>query len=181
MDDGFQNFDLAKDLSFLVFDGGAGLGNGKLLPAGPLREPLAHALKRADALVVVGDAPSPRLSQALNGRPFLRAELKLAEALPEGPLIAFAGIGRPQKFFDALRAAGAALAESVPFPDHHTYTSADLAFLGRLARERAALLVTTEKDHVRLPAALRDEIHPVPAEMRVHDLAALDALIDRIL
>ncbi|MBU6372662.1 MAG: tetraacyldisaccharide 4'-kinase [Alphaproteobacteria bacterium] len=179
MDDGFQNPTLAKDLSFLVVDARDGFGNGAVLPAGPLREPVAAALSRADAVILMGEGDAendPRLAQ----RPVLHAELTPAGPAPDGPLVAFAGIGRPQKFFDTLTALGADLADAVPFADHHPYTAQDLDFLLKLAADRGARLVTTEKDHVRLPAAARSAILTLPVTARFADEAALAAFLDRL-
>lgn len=179
LDDGFQNPTLAKDLSLVVVDAQDGFGNGAVLPAGPLREPVATALARADAVILMGDGPAaddPRLARMTR----LRAWIEPAGAAPEGPLVAFAGIGRPQKFFDTLTARGGDLADAVPFADHHPYSERDLAFLAKLAAERDARLVTTEKDHVRLPAAARSAILTLPVTARFADEAALAALFDRL-
>jgi tetraacyldisaccharide 4'-kinase len=176
MDDGHQNPSLAKDFTFIVVDAGAPFGNGHVLPKGPLREPVAQGLARADAVILMGDGPVPPGVSA-SGKPVLRARLAATEAVPSGPLVAFAGIGRPQRFFDSLKEAGADLRDSIPFADHHPYSSDDLAFLRKLAAGDAARLVTTSKDHVRLPAPMRAEtlVHPVKAVFE--DPQALDALL----
>ncbi|ALK08540.1 tetraacyldisaccharide 4'-kinase [Blastochloris viridis] len=148
MDDGFQNPSLIKDLSLLVVDAAVGLGNGRVFPAGPLRAPLRPQLDRADAMVLVGDGPSIDAAPL----PVLRARLEPDAAPLEGlgPILAFAGIGRPQKFADTLAALGRPPARFVAFPDHHRYSAADAsALLDHAARENLAL-VTTEKDRVRL-------------------------------
>lgn len=179
LDDGFQNPTLAKDLSLVVVDAQDGFGNGAVLPAGPLREPVATALARADAVILMGDGPAvddPRLARVTR----LRAWIEPVGAAPEGPLVAFAGIGRPQKFFDTLAARGGDLVDAVPFADHHPYSESDLAFLAKLAGERGARLVTTEKDHVRLPVAARSAILTLPVTARFADEAALAALFDRL-
>lgn len=179
LDDGFQNPTLAKDLAVLVVDAQDGFGNGAVLPAGPLREPVGAALARADAVILMGDgaaAQDPRLG----ARPVLRAAIAPAGPAPAGPLVAFAGIGRPEKFFDTLTALGADLADAVPFGDHHPYSEQDITFLTRLAADRGARLVTTEKDHVRLPAAARSAILTLPVTARFADEAALAALLDRL-
>ncbi|MEQ9506265.1 MAG: tetraacyldisaccharide 4'-kinase [Hyphomonas sp.] len=176
MDDGHQNPSLAKDFTFIVIDAGAPFGNGHVLPKGPLREPAAQGLARANAVILMGDGPVPPEVSA-SGKPVLRARLTATETVPTGPLVAFAGIGRPQRFFDSLKDAGADLRDSVPFADHHPYSSGDLAFLRKLASERGARLVTTSKDHVRLPPPMRDEalVHPVKAVFE--DPMTLDALL----
>lgn len=182
MDDGFQNPALAKDLSILVFDPDYGVGNGRVLPAGPLREPLHRGLARADAVVFLhnlAEAETPMAHDWLAGfdKPVLRARIAPAAPPPAGPLVAFAGLARPEKFFDTLEAAGGTLVEAVPFPDHHPYGEDDTALLTRLAEERAATLITTEKDFVRLSPAFRRGIAALPVAARFDDEAALDALL----
>ncbi len=121
MDDGFQNPSLEKDLSLLVVDGAYGFGNGSLIPAGPLRESVAGALARADAVVLVGDDEAG-VAPRLDGKRVLAADLgPVAGTLPAGPLVAFAGIGRPEKFFRTLAAAGGRIVAQHAFPDHHPY------------------------------------------------------------
>lgn len=155
MDDGFQNPDLAKTASWLVVDGPAGIGNGHVFPAGPLREPLAEALARADALVVIG-ADRQGLA-ARTGLPVLRADLvhppEAIRALDNIPVFAFAGIGRPEKFFQSLRDAGVQVVASRAFPDHHRFTAEELQALRQDAARCNARLITTEKDLARLAPA----------------------------
>ncbi|MAK60409.1 MAG: tetraacyldisaccharide 4'-kinase [Ponticaulis sp.] len=176
MDDGHQNPTLHKDLSIVVVDGGNPVGNGFVFPKGPLREPISTGLSRADAVIIMGELKEdlPELD-AFKG-PVLRARLSPRGPAPDGKLVAFAGIGRPDKFFDSLAQAGADLEETMPFPDHHTYRKSDLSFLRKLAAERNARLITTEKDFVRLPEAERDGILAFPVET-VFDGDALSALL----
>ncbi len=186
MDDGFQNPTLAKDLSLVLIDAEAGLGNGRVFPAGPLRENARGALKRADAVVVVSAGPEPDMRAAWRnylpqGTPVLIASLQPSAPPPPSPVFAFAGIARPQKFFDALMRAGADLKATTTFPDHHVYTKADLANLRDNARRRNALLLTTEKDLVRIPSDMARTIHAWPVRVVFQDEARLDSLIDRAL
>jgi tetraacyldisaccharide 4'-kinase len=174
MDDGFQNPSLAKDVSLLVFDARQGLGNRRTFPSGPLREKLEPALARAQGVILVGEGETPWLT--FNG-PILRAQLAPSGAPPHGKLVAFAGIGRPEKFFDTLENAGGAVVEEVPYPDHHDFSRGDLQFLEKLALERAATLITTEKDFVRLPAAWRTRVATLPIEATFQDEAPLNALL----
>jgi tetraacyldisaccharide 4'-kinase len=178
-DDGFQSPDIAKDLSILAFDAAAGLGNGRVFPSGPLREPVQNALARADLAILVGDGDAPYLSGFAG--PVLRARLQPRAAAPAGPLIAFAGIGRPEKFFDTLTAMGAEISEALPFADHHAFTTADLALLDRYAAERQARLITTEKDFVRLPPSWRAHVASLPIEAVFTDDAPLDAALAALL
>ena len=176
MDDGHQNPSLAKDLSLVVIDAATAFGNGFVLPKGPLREPVADGLARAHGVILVGEGKEITALQK-SRLPVLRAALTPSAMVPEGPLVAFAGIGRPVKFFDALKAAGADLREGVPFDDHHPFTAGDLKFLHDLAASHGARLITTTKDHVRLPADERGRILVFPVEARFEDEAALNALL----
>ena len=176
MDDGHQNPSLTKDLSLVVIDAAAPFGNGHLLPKGPLREPVADGLARCDAVILMGDGPCPAEVVA-SQRPVLRARLSPRGPAPHGPLVAFAGIGRPEKFFDSLSEAGADLRETVPYPDHHAYSDRELDWLGRLAEERGARLITTEKDYVRLPSGRRSGLLAWPVEACFEAPEALDALL----
>ncbi|MCR9215212.1 MAG: tetraacyldisaccharide 4'-kinase [Proteobacteria bacterium] len=154
MDDGFQNPSLFKDFSLLVFDGGFGIGNGRLLPAGPLREPFAEGLDRADAVIVVGEKTEGQSFDAAElGKPVFRAELMPRQAgsvIAEEDVVAFAGIGRPEKFFNSLRHAGCHLIKSFSYADHHVYKKEEIMKMVELASANGAALVTTRKDFVRL-------------------------------
>jgi tetraacyldisaccharide 4'-kinase len=183
MDDGFQNPSLTKDLSLLVVDGGHGFGNGRVLPAGPLREPIADGLARADAVVLIGDDETGVAARV--GRcQVLRAGLVPAPDAAElagRRVLAFAGIGRPAKFFATLQALGAELAERRPFPDHHRYTTAEVdSLLGR-AEQLNAIPITTAKDAVRLPKGARSAVRVLPVQLAWDDTGALDALLARVL
>jgi tetraacyldisaccharide 4'-kinase len=178
MDDGHQNFGLVKDLSLVVVDGETGFGNGHILPAGPLREPVGQGLARADAVVIVGDG-----TPSLNGFPRSVLRASLVQCGPEphhGRVVAFAGIGRPEKFFRALEAGGAQLAATKGYADHHAYTSSEIARLKSKARSCDALLVTTEKDFVRLTPAEREGIHAVPVRAAFDETMEIERLLDSL-
>lgn len=158
MDDGFQNPSLAKDFCFVVVDAESGIGNGMVIPAGPLRAPLKPQLRYADALVVIGDGQTadPIIRAAARaGRAILRARLKPTRVKEwrKAPILAFAGISRPQKFFASLAAIQAPVAKTVSFPDHHRYTEAEAERLMAHADAAGLRLVTTEKDMARLTGA----------------------------
>lgn len=168
MDDGLQNPSLAKDLALAVVDGPVGLGNGRVFPVGPLRAPAEAQWRRIHAVLAIGDgAPGDRvLAEATRrGLPALRGRLvpdpEAAAPLRGRPVLAFAGIGRPQKFFATLRDLGADLRETRAFPDHHAFTAAEVEALTAEAARRDLLLVTTEKDRVRLPASMPVATLPV--------------------
>lgn len=157
MDDGFQNPTIKKDMSLVVVDGEVGLGNGRVMPAGPLREDPACALERANALVVMGEdrVGVADLLHRLAGRrlPTFAAHLEptaAARKLAGQRVYAFAGIARPEKFFASLHGAGCEIVGKKAFPDHYSFRRSDLAALRSAAQQSRAILVTTEKDHVRL-------------------------------
>jgi tetraacyldisaccharide 4'-kinase len=174
MDDGFQNPALRKDISLLVVDERRGIGNGQVIPAGPLRAPLGAQLDRAHALILVG--PPSRGGDVTrqarkHGLPILRAQLQpdkeFVSALGPGRVLAFAGIGDPEKFFATLAAAGSAVATRREFPDHHRYTGAQARALCEDADREGLVLVTTEKDLARLradaeTAELAAQAHALP-------------------
>jgi len=180
LDDGFQDPSLSKDLSLVVVDAGYGFGNGRLIPAGPLREPVLQGLSRADALVLVGDdraavdygagARLPVLSASVEPGPEIRT-------LPTARVFAFAGIGRPAKFFEMLAGAGLNVVGSRGFADHHRFRPDEVM---RLCEDAAALRaqpVTTEKDFVRLPPAARAMVRPISMTLRWANPAAVRDLL----
>ena len=183
MDDGFQNPSVVKDRSILMVDAGfgagPGFGNGRLIPAGPLREPVGDGLARANAVVLVGTAAErqaavarwPALGGAIAARLVPR---QTGLALAGEKVLAFAGIGRPGKFFATLRALGAEIVEAVPFADHCDYPPAVLRRLQRRALTAGAMLVTTEKDAVRLPAEFRREVVVVQVYLEPDDWPAIE-------
>jgi tetraacyldisaccharide 4'-kinase len=157
MDDGFQNPAIAKDAALIVIDGDRGLGNGRVLPAGPLRAPLSLQLDRSDALIVVGHgtkAGAVAGAIAARGRPVLSAHLRADEAsvasLRGKRVLAFAGIGDPSRFFRTLRANGVEVVRERAFADHHPFSQAEMENLIAEAKTGALTLVTTEKDLARL-------------------------------
>ncbi|WP_299623933.1 tetraacyldisaccharide 4'-kinase [Pelagibius sp.] len=180
MDDGFQNPGLKKDLSLLVVDGAYGLGNGRVIPAGPLRETPASGLARADAVVVVG-AEAAAIDRRLAQRPILRARLVPDDAALAGRrVLAFAGIGRPEKFFDSLRGLGAELAGTRAFADHQPYDTAILTELRQAAEAAQATLVTTAKDALRLGPEKPGDILVLDVSLAWEDKSALSELLARL-
>jgi len=187
MDDGLQNGSLAKDFTLAVVDGRRGIGNGKVFPAGPLRAPLAAQLERTDALLLVGDgAAASDVIAAVSGLPVFHGRL-LPDAgaiagLKARKVLAFAGIGDVEKFFATAAAAGIAIAERRPFPDHHRYTAEEAAELIMRAEHDGLALLTTEKDRARMTgepllAALAARAHVLPVTMVVEEADELRALV----
>ena len=181
MDDGMQNPGLAKDLCLAVVDGGAGIGNGRVLPAGPLREPLATGLRHAHALVLVGpDRHDVLAALGPLDIPVIEAALVPGDGagtLGQRPVVAFAGIGRPDKFFDTLTECGYTVIARYPFADHHRYKRSEIAAIIEYAKQRGAVPVTTEKDHVRLPTDARAAVRTLSVTLAWRDPAMPRALL----
>ena len=182
LDDGFQNPAIAKTLSFIVVDAGYGFGNGRVIPAGPLRESLARGLSRADAVVLLGNGVEATGREGIEisrKLPVLPARLApvAGERLAGSRLLAFAGIGRPEKFFATLRALDAVIVGARAFPDHYPFRAGEIERLHREAEQARARLVTTAKDIVRVPPAQRAGIEVLEVEIRWPDPAALARLI----
>jgi tetraacyldisaccharide 4'-kinase len=188
MDDGFQNPSLRKDLTLIVVDGAAGIGNGRVIPSGPLRAPLKTQIVRSDAVIVVGQGkPGDRMIRrvARAGRIVLRGALAPATQRDWGSrqFLAFAGIGRPEKFFNTLDRAGVPLADVKGFPDHHHYSEDDARKLLARAEQDGLGLITTSKDHARLArldgerAKLRERVTVFDVAMTFENEARVAALI----
>jgi tetraacyldisaccharide 4'-kinase len=190
MDDGFQNPSLHKDLSLIAVDAASGIGNGLIMPAGPLRAPLAAQIGRADALLVIGEGGSAAaLADAFTqqGKPVLKARIA-ANCDPRWlsilPAIGFAGIARPGKFFGTLRNNGARLIDTHAFSDHHRYTEREARRLLGAAHDKNAMLITTEKDWARLPdeddtalGELKHRSRPFPIVVKFADEEAVTHLL----
>lgn len=177
VDDGFQNLSLAKDIGIVVVDGETGFGNGRLIPAGPLREPVAQGLARADAMVIVGDdhtGTAKKRTRAslpvLSGR--ILATVDQADWSGRR-VVAFAGIGRPDKFFDTLRTIGCEVVASHAFADHHRFSNSEMAQICAEADACGATPITTEKDAVRVPSSFKDRAEALPVKFVWNDPAAL--------
>jgi tetraacyldisaccharide 4'-kinase len=184
MDDGLQNPTLVKTASLLVIDGRTGFGNGRVLPAGPLREPVATAAARCQAAVLIGSDQTGAINRLPAHLPVLRADLvqdPSVAALAGRKVVAFAGIAWPEKFFDPLRQAGAILVVARPFPDHHAYSQHELARLLGEAREHRAVAVTTPKDAVRLPPAVRDRVTVIGVGLEWRDPGLIDQFLGKVI
>ncbi|MEX0310704.1 MAG: tetraacyldisaccharide 4'-kinase [Tateyamaria sp.] len=186
LDDGFQNPALSYDLSIVVVDAQTGFGNGLCIPAGPLREPARIGLARTDFLLTIGDAVAQTAFQTNDlpqGLPHLRASLlplQTGMTWAGMKVIAFAGIGRPEKFFATLRGLGADVIKAEALGDHERLSSAFLTRLERDAKASGAQLVTTEKDAARLPADFRPKVITLPVRLQIENPEPLDAALKAV-
>jgi len=181
MDDGMQNPYIAKTLSIGVFDGSVGIGNGLLMPAGPLRVTLPNGLKQLDIVLINGDDDTGLVAKLPKTLPQFVANLlpdqSVIDTLGDAPVLAFAGIGQPKRFFATLRKAGCNLVRYLAFADHHPYSETDLVRLQEDAMRLGAHLITTQKDWVRLPAEWRNRVFVLPVALFLaHD----DALVAHV-
>lgn len=183
MDDGYQNYTLAKDLSVLVVDGTYGFGNGRLIPAGPCREPPERAIARADAIIVIGEDRHHIASWV--GCPVLKARMRPtpdSADLKGQKVVAFAGIGRPEKFFATLRdEVEANIVIEEPFADHHPFTVQEIQDVLDEAASQNAIAVTTAKDWVRIPPAFQGRVRVVSITLDWQDPSQLDHLLAPLL
>jgi tetraacyldisaccharide 4'-kinase len=187
MDDGLQNPALAKDIVFAAIDGGAGFGNGLCLPAGPLRATPAMQLPYVSAVIFVDGASDASVNayEAVANKPILNARLEpdpqVAERLRNQNVLAFAGIGRPEKFFATLEALGARVAVARSFADHQHYSSTQLDALLVEAGGRGLVPVTTQKDFVRLPPAYAARVTALPVSLRFDEPRDIVELLKKAL
>jgi tetraacyldisaccharide 4'-kinase len=184
MDDGLQNPGVQKRFSLLVVDGTCGFGNGRVFPAGPLREPVTAAARRCQAAVLIGADATGALAKLPPGLPVHRAHLVPgpdAAALAGRRVLGFAGIAMPDKFFATLEETGADLVARRPFPDHHPYAQAELEALLAEADRLDAMPVTTAKDAVRLPPSVRERVDVLTVSLAWEDPDAPEGLLRTVI
>lgn len=187
MDDGLQNPTIQKTASFLVMDGGFGVGNGLIFPAGPLRETLKTALKKVCAVFIVGEDRTgceAMVSAADDSIPIFHvtSETVLPDDAKKTPLLAFAGLARPEKFFEGVQQAGGNILQTHPFPDHHPYTEKTIAALIHDAHSHGATLITTQKDAAKITPHQCEHLLVADLILRLEEAEqpALKALLERL-
>ncbi|MFZ2100132.1 MAG: tetraacyldisaccharide 4'-kinase [Oricola sp.] len=188
MDDGFQSRSVHYDYALIALDTRRGIGNGAVIPAGPLRAPMIDQMRHADALLRIGDGEEGETvvrAAARAAKPMMRADLMpgALRGLKRKKLFAYSGIGDPSRFFDTLTGAGYTVTSRRSFPDHHVFTDGEARDLLKMAESEGLELVTTEKDAVRLSriegpiAELRERTHVLPVELVFESPVALETLI----
>lgn len=182
MDDGLQNPTIEKDLKIVVIDGVTGFGNRMMLPAGPLREPLATGLEKADAIIMIGNDETGAAALLPEGKPAFHATIEVPDswiANRDTSYVAFSGIAHPSKFKTSLEKMDLNIALWHPFPDHYQFTPHDLRELADEAGKLDARLITTAKDAVRIPREFSRELplDILPVELRWKDPQAVAAFL----
>ena len=173
LDDGYQNFSIEKDLNILVFDAEIDLKNEKVFPLGNLRESPSSAIARADFLICIGSPISRKNLQNTfiqnHNSKFIEGEFKpnVTPLLKKRKLVAFCGIGRPEKFFSMLRTLDMKVINKISFPDHHFYSEKQVTKILKIAEKNNALVVTTEKDYVKIPKSFKKVIYPINIELHL--------------
>ncbi|UYH52060.1 tetraacyldisaccharide 4'-kinase [Candidatus Kirkpatrickella diaphorinae] len=183
MDDGLQNPGLAKTLRIVIIDGAVGLGNRHVIPAGPLREDAERGLMKADAVILIGEDKTSLAAKIPPGKTILRAQLIPGtdlRRLQGQRVIAFAGIGRPSKFFSMLTDSGITASREISFPDHHDYTDRDCQRLIGLSQTAKMQLVTTAKDAVKLPAWFREQVQVIHVALKWDRPEAVERLLKQV-
>ena len=173
LDDGHQNFSIEKNISILVFDAEHNLANEQIFPVGNLRESLSSAIIRADFFICIGSPASRKKFKKTFPEhyksKFIEGEFKpnIIPKLRNRKLVAFCGIGRPEKFFSMLKRLNTQVVQEVSFPDHHFYTDRQLSNIFKIADKKNALVVTTEKDYVKLSKSFKKKIYPINIELHL--------------
>ena len=176
MDDGFQNPTLHKDLSLLIIDGGFGFGNMRPVPAGPLRENLKNGLKRVQAAIIIGEDKT-NVESKIKSLPVIKAQIQpIIPNISNKNIIAFAGIGRPEKFYNSLRDCGFKVISMHDFPDHHFYSQAELEKIIKEAKDKGVEIYTTGKDMVKIPTELKHNFKVLEIEIKFADNKIIELL-----
>lgn len=183
MDDGLINDTLYKDLSLLVIDGETGIGNGKTLPSGPLREPFETGLTYADAIIIIGKDKHGLKQKIADAKPILAGTVTADTSQIDKTknYIAFTGIALPQKFKRTLDAEGIRALGFIEFPDHHNFTAQQLEAIRTRADQENATLITTEKDYVRLSEGDKKDVSYLPIKIEFDKPDELYALLNGVI
>ncbi len=181
MDDGFQSPTIYKDFSFVVIDGKTGLGNGQVIPSGPLREYLSFGKKRANAFVIVGPDKTG-IKKKLTDFPVIEVKVQTKfKPSKYKAYYAFAGIGKPEKFYNTLRETGAKISVAKSFMDHHAYTNKELKEIEDISTFKNIIPITTSKDWVKFPNRYKKVIDFLPITYKIENEKLLAQVIHDLL
>ncbi len=183
MDDGFQNSTIVKSFSIIAVDGGYGFGNGKVIPAGPLRENVETGLRRCDAVVIIGEDRHDIAKFVGAVCPVYQTRIVASSdpAITEKKVLAFSGIGRPSKFYETLSDLGYEIVGTFNFSDHHKFKAEEIKKICERAQELAAIPITTEKDHARLPIEARAKIKVIKIGIEWEDCDARESILKKVI
>ena len=168
MDDGFQNPTIHKDFSIIVINASQEFGNKRVMPSGPLRESIVRGLSRTNLIIVIGEIKNSLQKNIPDHIPVIQAKFKInnENKIFKGQKItAFAGIAYPEKFFTSLREQGAKIIKEITYPDHHIYNENDLLSLAEIANKTQSILVSTQKDFVRVPKSYRSLVNTLEGKI----------------
>ncbi|PPR28319.1 MAG: Tetraacyldisaccharide 4'-kinase [Alphaproteobacteria bacterium MarineAlpha9_Bin1] len=181
LDDGLQDHTIKGDLNIIVFNGFQGIGNGKIIPAGPLREPISWALRDNHLAIIVEEDKKEIYKKLSNTFPILKAKVTINNSVQKKLLnkriLAFCGLGYPEKFYEFLKELGCIITSWKTFPDHHVYSEKTLENLLNESKNLDSCLVTTQKDHVKIIKKYRNKIFSFPIDIKISDYATLDSMI----
>ena len=185
LDDGLQDYSIKGDLNILVFNGSQGIGNRRIIPAGPLREPLSWALKNTHLAIIV-EKDKKGIKEILpSNLPILGAKIlidaSVQKKLQNKSVLAFCGIGYPQKFYDFLKQMGCHISSWKPFPDHYIYSEKNIENLINESINLNSLLVTTQKDYIKIAKKYQNKIFSFSIDMEFSDYATLDSMLYSII
>jgi len=181
LDDGFQDTKFLKDLSIVCFNENNWIGNGNIIPSGPLRESL-DALKYADCIMIKGKKDQKKERQLLNYNKKLQFfyfdyNIEIDNSIREEKFITFAGIGNPESFFELLTRNNLNVIKKIIFPDHHKFTNNDLDKIINFANENNAIILTTEKDYERLEHKYKSLIYFTKLSVKIEKFDVFKNLI----
>lgn len=183
VDDGLQNPSLIKDLNILVIDGNYGFGNGFLIPAGPMREPASIAINRSDLIIIIGEDKHQIAKKFCIGKKVIRVNIKAVNAqnFENKSVVAFCGIGRPEKFFESLNKNKTQVIAKFSYPDHHHYLETEINKMVNLANKNGTKLITTKKDWVRLEPKYQKQIEYFDIEAKFENEEELKEILKKLI
>jgi len=181
LDDGLQDSSIESDLNILVFSGFQGIGNGRIIPSGPMREYLSKAVDKSDLAIIIEEDKNNIKELIIKNIPVVNANLKIADKdlnnFKKKKVMAFCGIGYPEKFYKTLEKIECEIMQTKSYPDHYAYSKKDIEYLLNQSQNINALLVTTEKDYVKIPKEYKNRIYFFPISIEFNDYSIIDKFL----